>query len=376
MKKLIAFMAIALFSMTSAFAAHTFDTTFNFSNSTFINNSVTLSVQSGFAAQYIELDEASGNIWIACGGTGNPDAAHIFTTAGVPAFAPVTQGLTSWGITTNLRQTSGIAIDRSVTPHMAYVVSDVGNYVNFISKFNAVTGVAANGIDSTLGNWTTFARVGDIQFDNAGRLFMVQKVSPTGGATCFVLDKTTGAALNSGNAIVVGGGAIKRGMGVSGDGNTVYLADESLDIVWKATGDASSINSTSNVTYSLATFVNYANTAANPSACEVDANGNVYISVTGVSASTTGFVRIEIYNAAGTLVETIAPTVPLVDGLPLMPRGVAFSSADAINNDLYVARFTTINPFDNVVLPAQFGSGPVAKFVNKSAVSNWSDYSF
>jgi len=361
MKKLIAFMAIALFSMTSAFAAHSFVTTFNFGS---------YGTSSLYAAQFIELDEASGNLWIASGGTGNPDIAHIFTTAGAPAsFSPVSTGLTSWGISTNFRQTSGIAIDRSVTPHMAYVVSDIGNYVNFISKFNAGTGVAANGIDSTLGNWTTFARVGDIQFDNAGRLYMVQKVSPTGGATCFVLDKNTGAALNSGNAIVVGGGGVKRGMGVSSDGNTIYLADESLDILWKATGTASSINSTSNVTYSLATFVNYGNSSANPSACEVDANGNVYVSVTGLAASTTGFVRVEIYNAAGTLVETIAPTVPMVDGAAFMPRGVAFSSADAINNDLYVARFMTINC--NLT-----SSGPIAKFSNLSAVSNWSDYSF
>lgn len=372
MKKLIAFMAIALFSMTSAFAAHSFVTTFNFSGSTFISNSSTLSVQSGFAAQYIELDEASGNIWIACGGTGNPDAAHIFTTAGAKAsFSPITLGKTSLGADTNFRQTSGIGIDRSVTPHVAYVVSEAGAGTGNISKFNAQTGAALGGIDSTSGNWLTVGRVGDIQFDNAGRLWVVQKV----GGKVFQLDKATGIAMNSGNPIITGLGGVTRGIGVAPDGNTIYVASESFDVIYKLTGDASSITSTSNVTYSVATLGTPFAATDNPGACEVDSNGNVYVSGGGVAAGG-GAQKVEIYNASGTLIETIAPTMPLSDGATLTPRGVAFSSGDAVNNDLYVARFVTINPFDTTVLPAQFGSGPVAKFSNLSAVSNWSDYSF
>lgn len=352
MKKLFVLMTLSFFVLgTSVFAAHSLQTTFNYNTTA--------------AAQFIELDEASGNLWIASGGTGNPDFCFVFSTTGVEAaFSPLTAGLSSLGVYTAFRQTSGIGIDKSVTPHIAYVVTDYGAADNqhYISKFNTQTGVASNGLDSTSGNWSPFNRIGDIQFDASGKLFMVAKVSPTAGPTAWVLDKTTGAVSNQATAIYSGGGAIKRGMGVSSDGNTVYLADESQDIVWKLTGDSSLLSGSTAITYSGATLAAYV-TADNPSACEVDPNGNVYISVTGAN-------KVDIYNAAGTLVETIAPTSPMWDGGNFLPRGVAFSSADPNTNTLWVARFQTIT---QTTTP---DSGPIAVFTTLAAVDNWSGYSF
>lgn len=356
MKKLFVLMTLSFFVLgSSVFAAHSFQTTFNYNTSA--------------AAQFIELDEASGNLWITSGGTGNPDFCFVFSTTGVEAaFSPLTAGLSSLGVYTAFRQTSGIGIDKSVTPHIAYVVTDLNNTDtgHYISKFNTQTGAAINGLDSTSGNWlnTTgqFNRIGDVAFDAAGNLFMVAKVAATGGPTCFVLDKATGAVLNQATAIFTGGGAIKRGMGVSSDGNTVYLADESQDIVWKLTGDSSLLSGSTAISYSSATLAAYV-TADNPSACEVDSNGNVYISVSGAN-------KVDIYNAAGTLVETLAPTSPMWDGGNFLPRGVAFSSADPNTNTLWVARFQTVS---QLTTPE---SGPVAVFTTQAAVDNWSGYSF
>jgi hypothetical protein len=353
MKKTLALLTISIFALgTSVFAAHSMQTTFNYNTTA--------------SAQFIELDEASGNLWVAVGGVGNPDMAFVYSTTGVEAaFSPLTAGLSSAGVYTSFRQTSGVGIDKSVTPHVAYVVTDMNNtdIGHYISKFNTQTGAAINGLDSTSGNWlnTTaqFNRIGDVAFDAAGHLFMVAKVAATGGPTCFVLDKTTGAVLNQATAIFTGGGAIKRGMGVSSDGNTVYLADESLDVVWKLTGDSSLLSGSTAISYSGATLATYV-TADNPSACEVDSNGNVYVSVSGAN-------KVDIYNAAGTLVETLAPTSPMWDGGTFTPRGVAFNSGDLNTNTLWVARFATI--------AEATGSGPIAVFTPPAAIDSWAGYS-
>jgi sugar lactone lactonase YvrE len=259
-------------------------------------------------------------------------------------------------------QTSGIGIDRSVTPHTAYVVSDVSGVAPFISKYNAATGSVMTGLRNTFP--TALTRIGDIQFDTTGHLFAVQKV----GAGVYALNKATGTSLNSdGSPIWSGGGGVKRGIGVSPDGNTVYVADESQAVVWKLTGTASGLGSTIQ-TYSGVTFKSYTPVATGLSeACEVDGAGNVYISI-GINGA------VEIYKADGTFQETVGNSTTATYGAdtnPFIPRGVAFSSTNMANNTLYIARFTTVM---KATYPT---SGPVAVFKPQpTAVENWMGYSF
>ena len=380
MKKVLFLMLIIALAVGTSFAAHTLSTTLNYSN---------YGIYTAAAGQFIELDETSGYIWVACGGTFNPDVCYVFSTTGAEAsFSPISTGLSSLGVVTGFRQTSGIAIDRSTTPHIAYVVSDLNanGEGHYISKFVAGTGLALNGLDTASGIPLEFNRYGDIQFDSAGHLFIVQKV----GTMVYALNKSNGRSLSVAagidTSIFTGGnGTVRRGLGVSQDGNTVYLANESNDHIMKLVGTSSGLNGTSQVTYTMSTFVDYntvygaLSTSSNPSACDVDGAGNVYISVTGLGGNdTTVQDRVDIYNAAGALQETITMTsiygqnMFALDSAGFNPRGVAFSSSDLSSNTLWIARFQTI--FNDYAW--QSASGPVAVFKPALAVDAWKEYSF
>jgi len=282
---------------------------------------------SGESAQYIDID-SQGDIWVTnyATPTAGVGAAVVVFSADGSTSTIINQGQIA-SAPSAYAQPGGVAADRD--NGIVYVV---GAYAAplAIYAYNDATNAAIDGISLTGLAWNS---PGDIDVFTSGTktyLAMTKKVAAQWG----VLDPAIGAPTAYVHEYGVTGWHVNRGISVDKATKRVYSPSESADEVrvWDYT-PAGWVAGTA-----IAVGV------ADPSASEVDAAGNVYVSCGGDES-------VRIYDNAGALLETITDAANLID-----PRGTAFGASK-----LYIAQFNSGKPM-------------VAVFVPGADVSDWSEF--
>lgn len=250
----------------------------------------------GESAQFAAVDY-EGKLWVTSYGTPGNVGLYIFNSDGTQApFSPITAGLDENGNTFNIANAGGVAYYDSVI----YAISDNPGAV---LRFKASDGTPLNG-------WTVSYRTGDIDVDNAGHVFVAHKVE-----AMFSVYNVDGTEL-TGSPFGVTGWHINRGISVTLDGSKVFLADESSDVIAMYTG------SISGTVADYTMGADFMTGLSNPSACEIDPNGRMWISNTGAN-------EVIITEIDGTILQTISDFTS--------PRGTAF---DFDNKLAYVIHFS------------------------------------
>jgi hypothetical protein len=262
------------------------------------------------SGQYAATD-GEGKLWITDYGTPGLDQVVVFAAGDTNqvSFSPITQGMLADSTMGVLDQCGGVAYHDGIV----YVISYATN--RYVFRYDAATGDALPG-------WPLAFAPGDIDIDDNGNVFIGYKV-----AAQFAVFDLDGNEL-SGSPLGAAGWHINRGIGVSPDGKKVYLADESSDIV--ALWEGGVANGVASFTQSAP----YMEGLLNPSACEVDKWGTVYVSDTGNN-------RV-LVTRDGVVLQELTDVVS--------PRGAA-----ATNDNLYLVNFTGTR-----AMVSQYSYGPTA----------------
>ncbi len=251
----------------------------------------------GESAQFAAVD-SEGKLWVTDYGTPGSPGVRVFNTDTTEAtFSPITQGLDETGATVDIQHPGGVAAYGDTV----YVISyDNKLVMRFLTDGTALTG------------WKLDFSPGDIAIDDSGRVFIVHKVE-----AMFSVFDIKGNEFK-GSPFGWAGWHINRGIGVTADGKNVYLADESSDVIafWKG----SFIGADSCYFDKQSDFMSGLN---NPSACEVDPNGRIWISNTGSN-------EVIVAELTGDIQQTISNLTS--------PRGAAF---DFKNQAAYVVHFSS-----------------------------------
>ncbi len=255
---------------------------------------------SGESAQYCAVD-GEGKLWVTNYGAPGTQGLHVFSVDTMEVdFSPITTGLDETGAEVDVLHPGGVAFHDGIV----YVIS----YDNKkILRYNAADGTPLNGF--ALG-----FSPGDVDIDDNGNIFVCYKVA----AQFAVYDKDGNEM--KGSPLGAAGWHINRGMSVTGDGSKVFLADESSDVI--ALWEGSIINGDS-VSYTQG--ADFMTGLSNPSACEIDAAGRMWISNSSAN-------EVIIAELDGTVLQTIPDL--------LNPRGAA---VDYTNKAAYVVHFTGSN---------------------------------
>ncbi|NOX88123.1 MAG: hypothetical protein GXO77_03790, partial [Calditrichaeota bacterium] len=251
----------------------------------------------GESGQFAAVD-SEGKLWVTDYGTPGSPSVRVFNADTTEAaFSPVTKGLDETGTEVDIQTPGGVAVFGDTV----YVIS-YGNkkVLRFLKD-----GTALNG-------WALSFSPGDIAIDADGHVFIVHKVE-----AMFSVFDIKGNELK-GSPFGTAGWHINRGIGVTSDGSKVFLADESSDVI--ALWEGSFIGDDSTHFEKSTDFMTGLN---NPSACEIDPDGNIWISNTGNN-------EVLVADMSGNVLETLS-------GLNT-PRGSAF---DFANNFAYVIHFTS-----------------------------------
>lgn len=248
----------------------------------------------GESGQFCAVD-SEGKLWITDYGSAG---VYVFNSDGTQAsFSPIVNGKDNSGNDITIQSPGGVAYFDGVV----YIVNYSGNY---IQRFKETDGTALNGWQTALGS------PGDIDIDDAGNVFVIKKV-----AAQFAVYDTLGNEL-TGSPFGTEGWHINRGISVTDDGSKVLLADESDDLV--AVWEGSVTDGTASYTAGTDLMTGL----TNPSACELDPDGNVWISNSGGN-------EVIISSLDGTVSQTITGVST--------PRGAGF---DFANSTAYITHFT------------------------------------
>lgn len=261
----------------------------------------------GESAQFCAVDY-EGKLWITDYGTPGNVGLYVFNPDGSQAsFSPITAGLDENGDAFSIANAGGVAYYDSVI----YAISDNPGAV---LRFKASDGTPLNG-------WTVSYRTGDVDVDTTGHVFVSHKIE-----AMFSVYDTDGTEL-TGSPFGTAGWHINRGISVMSDGSKVFIADESSDVIAMYTGSISGTVADYTQGTDFMTGLN------NPSACEIDPNGRMWISNTGAN-------EVIITELDGTILQTITDFTS--------PRGAAF---DFDNNLAYVAHFTSATNMAHQLIP-------------------------
>ncbi|MFH0794625.1 MAG: family 10 glycosylhydrolase [bacterium] len=245
--------------------------------------------------QFAAVDK-TGRVWVCSWLDGK---VAVFNADGSPAsFSPITQGTDQEGKPVNIHNPAGVAIDHE--RGIAYVVNGGGN--NVLLRFETETGRPRLGVGlSFMG--------GDVAVDDAGNLYIVElirrrwhKLSPDGmeiGARVFSPFDSGDARFNNPN--------LNRGIAVTPDGATVYVASEGSGSVDVYTRSAEKATDYSFVVKPLVAIGDRAG------AVDIGPDGRIYVS--------DGASWVKVLSPDGKrLTDLLLP-----QDVPGEPRGVAFT---------------------------------------------------
>ncbi|WP_456408946.1 choice-of-anchor J domain-containing protein [Caldithrix abyssi] len=251
----------------------------------------------GESGQFAAVD-SDGKLWVTDYGTPGTASVRVFNADTTEAaFSPITSGLDETGASVSILYPGGVAVFGDTI----YVISYSNQLVmRFLKDGTALTG------------WKLSFSPGDLDIDANGHVFIAHKVE-----AMFSVFDINGNELK-GSPFGVTGWHINRGIGVTADGSKVFLADESSDVIayWKG----SFVGTDSCYFEKQPDFMTG---LSDPSACEIDPDGNIWISNTGNN-------EVLVADTSGNVLQTIS-------GLEA-PRGAAF---DWANNTAYVIHFTS-----------------------------------
>jgi uncharacterized lipoprotein YddW (UPF0748 family)/sugar lactone lactonase YvrE len=232
--------------------------------------------------------DQQGKVWIT---ELRPPEIRIFNpNGGESAFSKLSTGLNSLGKEVALYSPAGIAIDRK---NIVYVSSDTAGK---IFKFRAIDGKPLPGFEVPY-------TPGDLDIDNAGYIYIVDKLhnhwhiySPEG-------KEVAGSPFGNISSQAM---HVNRGIGVTQDGKTVYIADEAGGAIHKWVGSIKS----GRANYEKKPDLVKVQDATG--AVDIDRQGNIYVSNYGSNC-------IQIFD------KTEKHIADLVGGNPAImhPRGVA-----------------------------------------------------
>ncbi|MCD6384985.1 family 10 glycosylhydrolase [Candidatus Sumerlaeota bacterium] len=258
------------------------------------------------APQYCVVDQ-QGKVWVC---DYSADQIVVFNPDGTEtAFSPITQGLDENGYPVAVDCPSGIAVD----PEGNVWVSLDDNYdaplFYGLLKFRSTDGSALNGM-------TLSFRPGDLDFDDAGNMFIVEKVNDRWHVLTRTSDYATSYSFGPGTT-----NHTNRALAVTNDGSTVYIASSTDGAVHRWTGSVSGGVASYSQTTDLTTV------SGTSGAVEVDNQGWVFVSDAGADA-------VKVFDSEGTLLQTIVNSSPPLSN----PRGVGFTS-DSIY--IYIVQFAS-----------------------------------
>ena len=257
--------------------------------------------------QFVVVDKGC-QVWVC---SYDQNSIRVYHPNGNEApFSPITTGKNSSGTVIKMYQPSGIAID---TAGIIYVSCDNGSTKN-IFKYQSWDSTMINGFEPSF-------RPGDIDIDTSNNVYIVEKVSTTARVQFYVMN-TAGTVLPGAPISVSAsstGTYVNRGIGINKNGTEVYLAGGTENKIWKFTGSVSRGTASFSPAADLVTGVSGA------SACEVNRQNQVYVSVTNDSA-------VRVYSNTGTLIQTLSGS-----GL-VNPRGVGFYPGGDV---IFIAQFAS-----------------------------------
>ena len=258
----------------------------------------------GNGFQFVTFDKGC-QAWV-CDYSNN--RIRVFHPNGYEAtFSPISIGKTSAGVAATLYNPSGVSMD---TAGIIYVTCDNNGTGGQVFKFQSWDGIALNGFDVAF-------RPGDLDIDNSNNVFIVEKVAATGYLARFHVTDTTGTELTNSPVGIAGTSSVSRGVSVTRNSDTLYIANEASGRILKFVGSVTG----SSVSYS--TTIDFATGLGFPNSADVDNSGRVYVCTTTDNS-------VRIYDADGSLRETLSG-----NGLT-KPRGVGLFPNNQV---LYIAQF-------------------------------------
>jgi uncharacterized lipoprotein YddW (UPF0748 family)/sugar lactone lactonase YvrE len=255
--------------------------------------------------QYCVVDQY-GKLWI-CDYSGA--SIHVLNEDGGEApFSPLTSGLDSLSQATAVDCPSGIAAHPDGTVYVtiddAY---DVPLYQGIL-KFNSSTGDALPGKELAF-------RPGDLDFDDNGNMFIVEKVNDRWHVFTQASDYATSYSFGPGTA-----DHTNRGIAVTNDGTKALIACQADGKIHKWTGGVSG---------GVASFTQEADlTDVTGASGAVDVDNNGYIFVCDFDNN-----AVKVFDESENLVQTITrSTAPALQS----PRGVGFTQNSSF---IYIVQF-------------------------------------
>lgn len=254
--------------------------------------------------QYCVVDP-QGRVWVC---DYSADQIVVFNPDGSEApFSPITQGVDENGDPVAVDCPSGIAVD----PEGDIWVSLDDNYdaplFYGILKFRSTDGSPQKGMRLPF-------RPGDLDFDDAGNMFIVEKVNDRWHILTRESNYNMDYSFGSGTE-----NHTNRGLGVTNDGSIVYIASSADGAIHRWIGSVSGGVASYSQTTDLTTV------SGNSGAVEVDNQGWVFVSDAGANA-------VKLFDENGSLLQTIVNTSPELSN----PRGVGFTTYSSY---IYVVQF-------------------------------------
>lgn len=255
--------------------------------------------------QYCVLDQY-GKLWV-CDYSG--DCIYVFNSDGSEAsYSPISSGLNSTSQTTAVDCPSGIAAHPDgtilVTLDDAY---DVPLYEGVL-KFNSATGNALPGMELSF-------RPGDLDFDNDGNMFIVEKISDCWHVFTQASDYATSYTFGPGTS-----NHTNRGIAVTNDASKVLIACQAHGQIHKWTGGVLS------GVASYSQLADLTGATGTLGAVNIDNNGYIFVSNDGNNT-------VKVFDSAENLVQTIKrTTAPALQS----PRGVGFNHDSSY---IYIVQF-------------------------------------
>lgn len=265
----------------------------------------------GESGQYAVVDNYN-QLWVTDYGTPGTCRIFVFNPDGSQAwFSPITSALDDTGAVLSLtgQQMGGVAYYNGVVYAISYVAKK-------IVRFNSYDGSPLNAIPISFS-------AGDLDIDQYGRIFVAYKT-----AAQFAVFDANGVQMK-GSPFGVTGWSVNRGLSVTPDGSKILLANETKNLVYEWNGIYPTADSAS-FEKDTTDFVRGLN---KPSACEIDAYSNVWISNSGAN-------EFVVTDMSGTILKRI-PNLTAV-------RGAAF---DNTNNYAYAIHFTSAVPMVSQLEP-------------------------
>lgn len=255
--------------------------------------------------QYCVLDQY-GKLWVC---DYSADCIYVFNSDGSEAaYSPIGSGLNSSSESTDVDCPSGIAAHYDGTIYVTIDDAYDAPLYEGILKFNSATGSALPGMELGF-------RPGEIDFDNDGNMFVVEKINDKWHVLTQVSDYATSYSFGPGTT-----DHINRGIAVTNDAARVFIASQADGKVHKWTGgisgEVASYSQVADLTEIIGTS----------GAVDIDNTGYIFVSDEGNST-------VRVFDSGENLVQIISRSAaPALQS----PRGVGFTNDSSY---IYIVQF-------------------------------------